>query len=93
MVQNGFAIFFLLVLASGIVFLLHAGREMLGTVAAALLAEPLPEPRPRPVRVDRRRTADVPRIARRLASACSVDTRPSTGEVRIWAYCRSDPAA
>jgi hypothetical protein len=93
MAQNGFAIFFLLVLACGVAMLVRTAAASFAAVASALLGADPAEEQPRRYTLRRRRPADLPRIARRLRLRVAMDLRPPARPARIWAYERPDPAA
>lgn len=66
MAQNGFALFFLLVLAGGAVSLVASLRASWKPILAAILAKPDAAQRPLAYRAWQRRPIDVPEVARRM---------------------------
>jgi hypothetical protein len=91
--QNGFAIFFLLVLAAGLAVLVRTAAASFAVVAAALLGPRPADEQPRRYTLRRTRPADLPRVARRLRLSVAMDLQPRVRPPRIWAYERADPAA
>jgi hypothetical protein len=91
--QNSFAGFFLLVLCCGVALLVRMAWRGYPRIVRALFGTPPSRQAARQYRLRRLRTADLPRVARRLQLDCPGDLRPSAGPARIWAYQRQDPAA
>ncbi|QAY75100.1 hypothetical protein [Sphingosinicella sp. BN140058] len=93
MVQDGFAVFFLLAFACGILALLASIRESAPEILRALAGHGASAPprRSRRVRTSERPTAEVPYVARRLASLVQTGLAPVTDTPRIWAFRRADP--
>ena len=93
MVQDGFAIFFLLAFLCGVLALLASIRDDAGAILAALSGTSA-SPRvrtPRRVRLSERPTAEVPHVKRRLASLIHGGLAPVTETPRTWTFRRGDP--
>lgn len=92
MIHAGFAVFFLLSLLAALVALVRAAADNMARIKGALDGFVVVEENAPDVQLRVCRTAEVPRIARRLAVRFPESLAPVRHVPRAWPFEREDPS-